>query len=268
MLPLFRKIRWKLAKDNNFFKYSRYAIGEIVLVVIGILIALQINNWNEIRINRKHLTTLLQGVKWDLEKDTFSINQKIKELENKNVERKQFLNHPDYNSLSIDSLEKSLETFTKDITIIDKSFQQIQNSNITNYGDFKETIEQIQYFYVSFVPLLMDNTDGHLRDIERQDSFWRYQQTSYELHYFDDLKSYQSDEVATPLKPLLITVDSDEAASYMETDEQVLSANLSVELCQWLERFVLTHYQPEEPKKRRRKQWHNEEQKNDSKARK
>ena len=47
MLPFFRKIRWRLAQDNQFFKYSRYAIGEIVLVVIGILIALQINTWNE-----------------------------------------------------------------------------------------------------------------------------------------------------------------------------------------------------------------------------
>src|SRR5210317_2055398 len=47
MLPFFRKIRYRLAKDNQFFKYARYAIGEIVLVVVGILIALQINNWNE-----------------------------------------------------------------------------------------------------------------------------------------------------------------------------------------------------------------------------
>ena len=46
MLPFFRKIRWRLAQDNQFLKYSRYAIGEIVLVVIGILIALQINTWN------------------------------------------------------------------------------------------------------------------------------------------------------------------------------------------------------------------------------
>ena len=44
MLPFFRKIRYRLAKDNQFLKYSRYAIGEILLVVIGILIALQINN--------------------------------------------------------------------------------------------------------------------------------------------------------------------------------------------------------------------------------
>ena len=46
MINFFRKIRKKMAKDNKPMKYLRYAIGEIVLVVIGILIALQINNWN------------------------------------------------------------------------------------------------------------------------------------------------------------------------------------------------------------------------------
>ena len=47
MIGFFRKIRKQLADDNKPLKYLRYAIGEIVLVVIGILIALQINNWNE-----------------------------------------------------------------------------------------------------------------------------------------------------------------------------------------------------------------------------
>jgi len=51
MIPFFRKIRKKMADDNRPLKYMRYAIGEIVLVVIGILIALQINNWNEERKN-------------------------------------------------------------------------------------------------------------------------------------------------------------------------------------------------------------------------
>ncbi len=49
MINLFRNVRRKLADDNRPLKYMRYAIGEIVLVVIGILIALQINNWNEER---------------------------------------------------------------------------------------------------------------------------------------------------------------------------------------------------------------------------
>ena len=47
MITLFRKIRKKLIEDDNIRKYLLDAIGEIPLVVIGILIALQVNNWNE-----------------------------------------------------------------------------------------------------------------------------------------------------------------------------------------------------------------------------
>ena len=49
MINFFRKKRKSLADDNKALKYTRYAIGEIVLVVIGILIALQINTWNQQR---------------------------------------------------------------------------------------------------------------------------------------------------------------------------------------------------------------------------
>src|SRR6056297_3325216 len=47
MIKFFRKIRQKLLTENKLSKYFLYAIGEIILVVFGILIALQINNWNE-----------------------------------------------------------------------------------------------------------------------------------------------------------------------------------------------------------------------------
>lgn len=49
MIKFFRKIRYNLVNQNRTSKYLKYAIGEIILVVIGILIALQINNWNEDR---------------------------------------------------------------------------------------------------------------------------------------------------------------------------------------------------------------------------
>ncbi|MEH6619279.1 DUF6090 family protein [Maribacter arcticus] len=51
MIKFFRKIRQQLLIENKTGKYLKYAIGEIVLVVIGILIALQVNSWNEYRIN-------------------------------------------------------------------------------------------------------------------------------------------------------------------------------------------------------------------------
>lgn len=52
MIKLFRRLRKSLLMENHTGKYLKYAIGEIILVVIGILIALQINNWNEARKNK------------------------------------------------------------------------------------------------------------------------------------------------------------------------------------------------------------------------
>jgi hypothetical protein len=49
MIKFFRKIRQKMLTENKFSKYLLYAIGEITLVVIGILIALSVNNSNEIK---------------------------------------------------------------------------------------------------------------------------------------------------------------------------------------------------------------------------
>lgn len=55
MIKFFRRIRQKLVTENKFNKYLIYAIGEIILVVIGILIALQINNNNEAKKNEKNI---------------------------------------------------------------------------------------------------------------------------------------------------------------------------------------------------------------------
>ena len=66
MTPFFRRIRQKLANDNQFLKYSRYAIGEIVLVVIGILIAVAINSkYNEVQ-NKTKIDTILSQIQNDL----------------------------------------------------------------------------------------------------------------------------------------------------------------------------------------------------------
>ena len=67
MIKFFRRIRKQLLTENKFSKYLIYAIGEILLVVIGILIALQINNWNEKRKDSNLELEILTGIKNDLE---------------------------------------------------------------------------------------------------------------------------------------------------------------------------------------------------------
>ena len=72
MIKFFRKIRYDLMKKNKAGQYLKYAIGEIVLVVIGILIALQINNWNEQKILKVQEKEALNEIISDL---TININK-------------------------------------------------------------------------------------------------------------------------------------------------------------------------------------------------
>ncbi len=69
MVRFFRNIRQRLLENGNLRKYFWYAVGEVFLVVIGILIALQINNWNELRKINTQKKALLTNVQTDLRND-------------------------------------------------------------------------------------------------------------------------------------------------------------------------------------------------------
>lgn len=69
MIKFFRRIRQKLLSENKFSKYALYAIGEILLVIIGILIAIQIDSKNAERIERETFESNLQYVLEDIDKD-------------------------------------------------------------------------------------------------------------------------------------------------------------------------------------------------------
>ncbi len=79
MFRFFRKFRQDLISNNQFRKYLKYAVGEIILVVLGILIALQINNWNNNRIEsdkiRSYATLLIQDLERDIEMVEYSRRQ-------------------------------------------------------------------------------------------------------------------------------------------------------------------------------------------------
>lgn len=67
MITLFRRIRQRFIESGSVTKYLLYAIGEILLVVIGILIALQVNNWNEERLQQREEIEVLSNVKSDFQ---------------------------------------------------------------------------------------------------------------------------------------------------------------------------------------------------------
>ncbi len=78
MIKFFKSIRKSLIPQNNFSKYLIYAIGEIFLVVVGILIALSLNNWNEDRKDKKLEKYYLHRLIGDLQEDVAEIDTTVK----------------------------------------------------------------------------------------------------------------------------------------------------------------------------------------------
>ena len=77
MLRFYRQIRKSLIEQNKIRAYFLYGVGEIFLAVIGILIALQINNWNENRKTDLNIETSLAALKSDLAQDTLLIRDRL-----------------------------------------------------------------------------------------------------------------------------------------------------------------------------------------------
>jgi len=77
MIKFFRHIRKSLLMENKTSKYFKYAIGEIFLVMIGILLALQVNNWNQARLSKKMEHNYINRLIEDLAADTMMMTGQI-----------------------------------------------------------------------------------------------------------------------------------------------------------------------------------------------
>jgi len=82
-----------MADDNKPMKYLRYAIGEIILVVIGILIALSINNWNEKQKSHQQEMVILKNIIQDLQKDKIGLNKIIERRTSKATSAKTMVSY-------------------------------------------------------------------------------------------------------------------------------------------------------------------------------
>ena len=79
MLKFFRQIRQNLLSKSKTGKYLKYAIGEIVLVMIGILLALQVNEWNNERNRKIAEQTIIEQLIIDLSKSQYELEQVIED---------------------------------------------------------------------------------------------------------------------------------------------------------------------------------------------
>jgi len=133
MIKFFRRIRQNLLLEGNIGKYLKYAIGEIVLVVIGILIALQISNWNEKRKEHIQEKTFLKRFEVEINTNLENILNAIS-LNKSRIHRAEFLlrtiENPQLAQDSSSYFMKSIEHagYTNVPLISDNAFEELKSS--------------------------------------------------------------------------------------------------------------------------------------------
>jgi len=162
MIKLFNNIRQKLVAEGKTTNYLKYAIGEIVLVVVGILIALQINNWNENRKDIKLAKEYLSGIKVDLKKDVTLIDSLV---------------HINANQIS---LINNIDSLFKEFVYESKKYNELfiePDTTLVKYIFYRGTsFRPIRATYNSLV------ADGKSNLIKNRELFEKIQEVYDELH--------------------------------------------------------------------------------------
>nr|WP_321234930.1 DUF6090 family protein [uncultured Psychroserpens sp.] len=128
-MSIFNNKRMGLVSKKGLYKYVMYGIGEIVLVVIGILIAVSINNQNQKRASENRLKTYLQVYKQDIEVDTLVLGQAIKFIEDRQEPFKLFLS----NTVSEKTYRDNPQGYGLALSYFPLSFQQKGIKLLENY---------------------------------------------------------------------------------------------------------------------------------------
>lgn len=167
MIKFFRKIRQKLLTENKLSKYLLYAIGEIVLVMIGILMALQVNNWNEYKKDRKVENKLLIELKENLNINQNRLQSEIMEEQNSIAAINLVVEHIDNRKPYHDSLDTHFRQAFKayDIVISTSGFEAIKSKGFEVIQSDSLRKKIIDLFDVTY-PNLISET------VRLENQFW------------------------------------------------------------------------------------------------
>ncbi|MDT0557067.1 DUF6090 family protein [Ichthyenterobacterium sp. W332] len=160
MIKIFRNLRKNTFMKGRKTQYLLYAIGEIVLVMIGILLALQVNNWNEKRKVKGQLNTTLKAITADLKADTLVSAQIIRFYDSVN-KYSQMYAKGQITKTNIDSFPicRSLVTIYRPMTMQKKGFNLLQNYSEFTNSSSDSLLTDLSQFYAAYDAIITNNND-------------------------------------------------------------------------------------------------------------
>jgi len=233
MISLFRKLRNMNLRENRMRSYLFYALGEMALVVVGILVALQINNWNQERKLANAELNILEEIHNNLEIDSavysqskFFFNSKLKDLESLNAYLDSDLTYNDtlassFGMISLMSTPRAMKS----------AFDHLNNFGLENIQNDSIRIYTIRYYSVA----------DHYYNTSSEYDFGLYFRENVYPKYFKSF-SYSSRRGAVPsdYNALKSAHDFRVALDYVQNDSYFFQYGYSqiIELNRQLRKFI------------------------------
>jgi len=198
MIRFFRTLRQRLLAENKVTRYMAYAVGEIVLVVIGILLALQVNNWNEERKLDKERIAILKNLKIDLVNDIENYKMNIVRLEQRQEIANEVLEIFENIPKKIDSSEIARKLlilgYIEEHNPSFATYNEIQGSGklgLLESNDLKTELANYRSTFENF-RLIGNNWNEDIKDYERIISGYFSGNIPLQNHDFLDNRSQQN----------------------------------------------------------------------------
>jgi len=197
---MFKELKKRLLIEKKVKNYILYAIGEIILIVVGILVAMNINNWNDNRKNISKSEYFIDEVSTDLKRDTTYFNFALERIDVKIEYKRKLLNKDSLSNYSTSLIQQIISSGSNNIKISTGTFDKMKESGVLSLQENKYLFQKLNNYYTSYKGYLDIRNNWEKKLVENEYDFWFYQ-NSFELEYLD------ADTVENPKTNRLNTIN-------------------------------------------------------------
>lgn len=163
-------------------KYLLYGIGEIILVVIGILIAVNINNWNENKKDIKIAEEYLSSVALELERDTHVFESVLQRIDAYIDYKKIGLESYDLDTFSAQWFEVFVNSSYYNIQINDETFNRMKDDDVLGIEEYRDLFRKINKYYIYHQDYLNNFNEWDVEMSKKEATFWE-EQGDFEIDF-------------------------------------------------------------------------------------
>lgn len=165
-------------------QYIIYAVGEILLIVVGILLAFQVNNWDIRKKEERQALELVRNLRRDLMRDTANFGQTIERYRDIYRRRKQVLEASGFENLTGDSLMQLVTPLNIWTNFATPAYGKIENLGLTELAGFGNLYDKVNAYYTTVQNDYMGFIEWDANSTSKEAQFWYYN-PNFENYYYE-----------------------------------------------------------------------------------